>query len=111
MSEILTLDTIKAHLVLDADDESEDLRLRALATAAVRSIELRTNRFVDPNDAPDDHAGAEFDERELAMVEQAALLLIGDWYANRENSVAGAMTELPTGLDWLIEPLRDFSGR
>lgn len=42
-----------------------------------------------------------------ACVKQAILLLVGDWYRNREQTVLGTITaELPTGVQRLLNPVR-----
>jgi hypothetical protein len=46
MTEPVSLDDIKQHLVLDPDDISEDLRLSSMITAARHACELRMNRSV-----------------------------------------------------------------
>ena len=46
-------------------------------------------------------------ERDRAVATQAALLLIGQWYANRE-AAGQALTEMPLAVTWLIAPLRKF---
>jgi len=46
-------------------------------------------------------------ERDRAVAAQAALLLIGQWYANRE-ATGQNLTEMPMAITWLIAPLRKF---
>lgn len=39
-------------------------------------------------------------------IRQAALLLIGNWYENRESVTAGAMVELPMAVEALLRPFK-----
>lgn len=41
-----------------------------------------------------------------AALKVAILLMVGNWYANREASTEAAMTELPIGVNALIAPYR-----
>jgi len=53
------------------------------------------------------------DADELAIVGHAIRLIVGNWYSNREADVIdtrGTPTELPTGVKWLLEPLRQIPG-
>lgn len=98
--EPITLEQVKAHLRLGASDR-EDGYLNILISAAHRAIENATDRdFVEDLPA--------LDERDTAVIAQASLLLVGQWYSNRE---AGAVnvTELPFAVQWLINPLRVLS--
>lgn len=109
---LLDLEAVKVYLRLDLDDTSEDDDLAGAIAAASRAIELRTGRVIDPADLPAGSLATPFASADLAIVKRAALLLVGDWYENRENSSPiRAMAELPTGVTWLIDPLRDYSDR
>jgi uncharacterized phiE125 gp8 family phage protein len=41
-----------------------------------------------------------------APIRSAALLLIGSWYQQREQHLAGSVSELPVGVDRLLTPYR-----
>lgn len=41
-------------------------------------------------------------------VEHAVRLLVGDWYENRENAAEIKLTEMPTGVEALLMPLRHW---
>ncbi len=98
--EPITLEHVKTHLRLGMSDR-EDNYLTILISAARRAIENATDRDFSA-DVP------ALDDRDTEIVSQASLLLIGQWYANRE---AGAVnvTELPFAVQWLINPLRIMS--
>jgi hypothetical protein len=99
VAELVTLADVKTHLRLGLSSR-EDAYLVILTAAAVRAIENATGRDV-ASELPD------MPERDRAVAAQAALLLIGQWYANRE--VAGQnLTEMPMAITWLIAPLRKF---
>ena len=98
-NELVTLDQVKVHLRL-ASLNREDEYLRILMAAAVRAIETATGRdiLVEVPTLPD---------RDRAVAAQAAFLLIGQWYANRE-AAGQTLTEMPMAITWLIAPLRKF---
>lgn len=74
---LISLERIKLHLRLDYQDEEAENELRRMYDAAVEYACNFTNSNVSNLTEPD----------ELCFkpsVEQAVLLLIGDFYANRE---------------------------
>ena len=99
VAELVTLSDVKTHLRLGSSSR-EDAYLVILIAAAVRAIENATGRDVG-SELPD------MAERDRAVAAQAALLLIGQWYANRE-AIGQNLTELPLAITWLIAPLRKF---
>lgn len=109
---LLELDNIKTHLGVALEETGEDTYLRALGDAAARACELRTGRYIDPASQPAESQAAPFTETDLAMLAQAALIMVGEWYRNREATadVAGA-SELPLAVTWLLDPLKDYSDR
>lgn len=110
MTAFLELDDVKLHCSIELEDTSEDLYVTGLIAAAKAACELRTGRWIDPADKPAGSAVADFTAGELEMLRHAARLLIAGWYMNREAQIAaGAAAELPMGVKFLLEPLRDFS--
>jgi hypothetical protein len=99
VAELVTRADAKAHLRLGSS-EREDAYLDILIAASVRAIENATGRDV-ASELPD------MAERDRAVATQAALLLIGQWYANRE-ATGQNLTEMPMAITWLIAPLRKF---
>ena len=112
---MLELDIIKQHVRLEPDFAEDDTLLDTYSTAAKRLIENRTGRTIyatageiptdpDTGDITDDDALVLDDDIVTAM-----LLLIGNWYANRESVVLGTTTaELPMAVEALITPYRHF---
>lgn len=112
MTTFLELDDVKLHCSIELEDTSEDTYLTGLIAAAQGAVEIRTARWIDPANKPAGSAAADFTPGELDMARHAARLLIAGWYLNREAQMAaGAAAELPIGVKFLLEPLRDFSAR
>ena len=97
VAELVTRADAKAHLRLGSS-EREDAYLDILIAASVRAIENATGRDV-ASELPD------MAERDRAVATQAALLLIGQWYANRE-AVGVNVSEIPLAVQFLLNPLR-----
>lgn len=97
--ELVTLTDVKTHLRLGSSAH-EDAYLIILIAAAVRAIENATGRAIasGPVDMP---------EGDQAVAAQAILLLVGQWYANRE-AAGQPLAEMPLAVTWLIAPLRKF---
>lgn len=112
MTVFLELDDVKVHCSIELGDTSQDTYLGGLIAAAKGAVQARTGRWIDPADKPAGSTAADFSTDELEMARHAARLLIAGWYLNRESQMAaGAAAELPMGVKFLLEPLRDFSGR
>jgi len=99
VAELVTLADVKTHLRLGSSDR-EDAYLAILIAAAVRAIEGATGC-----DFVNDLSATALRDRTVAA--QAALLLVGQWYANRE-AAGQNLTELPLAITFLIAPLRKF---
>jgi len=95
--EPVTLEQVKTHLRLGTSDR-EDAYLGILIGAARRAIENLTGRDIAV-DVPT------LDERDKDVVAQASLLLIGQWYSNRE-AVGVNVSEIPLAVQFLLNPLR-----
>lgn len=91
---MVTLQRVKDHLRIVGDEEDE--YLVHLIDAARVSIEKDLRRTFEGEVPP--------------PVQHAALLLIGHWYAHREDVVPGAMTELPRASRALLSPYRRLVG-
>lgn len=98
-SAIIGLEEVKTHLRLGSSD-TEDEYLSAMIAAAFRAIENATGRDILGD-------GATLDARDLKVVGQASLMLIGHWYANRE-AVGERASEMPLAVRFLLDPLRRF---
>lgn len=96
---MLDLGTVKVHLRVDGDEE--DALIGGYVEAAKTHVEQHCDRkLVDGDPAGPDEMGLTKD------VEQAILLLVGHWYANREAVVVGASgagaTAMPLAVDRLL---------
>lgn len=94
MAALLTLDEAKLHCRIDHDDE--DSLLGAMIAAAAASV----RDFINAPEALDDTAPA--------PVKAAALLLVGDLYANREALVERPLSKNPT-FERLLNPYRVYA--
>lgn len=94
MAALLTLDEAKLHCRIDHDDE--DSLLSSMIAAAAASV----GDFINAPEALDDTAPA--------PVKAAALLLVGDLYANREALVERPLSKNPT-FERLLNPYRVYA--
>lgn len=106
---MLELDIIKKQCRIDEDDSDEDELLTGYSEAAAKHIEMYTRRTLY---ATTDASGYRDDPDALLLtdnVQQAMLLLIGHWYANRESVVVGFTTaSLPLAFESLLQPYRIY---
>lgn len=112
--ELVTLEQAKAHLRVVNDFEDEDIRLKL--NAATRMAIAYLDRDVYATQAELDEAVAAGTARpspllaiedDMEMVRAGILLMLGDLYANREETVTGTIaTQLPTGARACLRPLR-----
>lgn len=91
---MITLDDMKLHLRIDGPEE--DAYLAALLAAAVEYIEKMT--------------GTAHAEGYPQTLRQAALLLIGNWYANREGVSDKPLSEVPLAFRMLVGVNRPGDG-
>lgn len=98
---MIALPLIKAHLRIDGDDE--DLLITAYLDAAVEYVQQHCDRrLVEVPESADQMALTK-------DVEQAILLLVGHWYANREEVVVGvSATQVPMGVQALLWTRKRF---
>lgn len=80
---MLTLEEIKDHLRIDQADASEDDYLNQISAAAHDHIEQYLNRPVPWTDENENPVAIP------ASIKQAALLIIGDLFENREGKIIG----------------------
>lgn len=112
--ELVTLAQAKAHLRVIHDDEDGDIRLKL--SAATRMAIVYLDRDVYESQEELDAAIAAGVARsypllatddDMEMVRAGILLLLGDLYANREETITGTIaTQLPTGARSCLRPLR-----
>lgn len=80
----MDLSLVKLQLRIDDDYEAEDSLIQSYIDAARAHIEQHCDRkIVDSEPANDEEMALTPD------VQQALLLLVGHWYANRESVVIG----------------------
>lgn len=93
---MIELSRVKLHLRVDHDDE-DDL-IQGYLAAASAYVEQHCDRtLVEANPAGPEQMLLTKD------VEQAMLLLVGHWYANREAVVIGTIaTDVPLAVDSLL---------
>lgn len=96
----IDLDTIKRHLNIDPDYTDEDEYLMNLSEVAVTAIENHIDspisRFIHDGELP-------------APLLHAALLLIGNYYQNRESeSIGHIVNTLPHGYEYLLQSYIDY---
>ncbi|TWI38232.1 head-tail connector protein [Paracoccus sulfuroxidans] len=91
---MITLENIKTHLRIDGTEE--DAYVLTLLAAAVEYIEKTTGIPHDPG-YPD-------------TLRHAALLLIGNWYQNREGVSDKPLSKVPLAFDMLIHINRPAEG-
>ena len=93
---MIDLARVKLHLKLDGDEE--DLLVAGYVEAAKSHVAMHCNReLVDTVPTGPEQMGFTPD------VEQAVLLLVGHWYANREAVVTGVTSmAVPLAVDRLL---------
>ncbi|CAB5583348.1 Phage gp6-like head-tail connector protein [Pseudomonas putida] len=93
---MIDLATVKMHLRVDGDEE--DALIGGYVAAAKAHVEQHCDRkLVETDPVEPEEMGLTSD------VEQAVLLLVGHWYANREAVVIGtSASEVPLAVDRLL---------
>lgn len=93
---MLDLARVKLHLRVDGDEE--DQVITGYVEAAKSHVAMHCDRvLVEADPAGPEEMGLTPD------VEQAILLLVGHWYANREAVVIGASaSDIPLAVDRLL---------
>lgn len=99
---MLDLANVKVHLRVDGNEE--DSLISGYIEAAKAHVEQHCDRkLVDGDPAEPEEMGLTRD------VEQAILLLVGHWYANREAVVVGgAPSAVPLAVDRLLWYRKQF---
>ncbi|KLJ14523.1 MULTISPECIES: head-tail connector protein [Pseudomonas] len=92
---MIDLATVKMHLRVDGDEE--DPLIGGYIEAAKAHVEQHCDRkLVEGEPIEPEQMGLTGD------VQQAILLLVGHWYANREAVAAGGLTSVPLAVDRLL---------
>lgn len=105
---IINLETVREHCRIDADDTSEDSLLTIYIGAAKRHIEKWTRRNLYETNAD---AGFDTDDDRLLLdddIRLVILLLVANWYANREAVSEQKTSEMPLAVDALLQPYKVY---
>lgn len=98
-TEPITREEAKRHLRVEFDDD--DALIDGLIVAARQWAEDFLNRpLVAPPPTPEDPAPKT--PEVLQKWKQAMLLVLGHWYANREDAMAGTLAPIPLGATMLL---------
>lgn len=96
MSEFVTLRQLHTQCRIDIDDTAEDELLMQYASAAVDIVLSRTGQTAE--ELLDTYG------RIPAVFTTAVLLIVGDWYANREAGRPSSLGDVPAGVDYILSP-------
>lgn len=106
---MLSLELVKAHCNIEADFTDDDKLLVVYTGAAVKYVENYTRRKLYESESSE---GYQDDPESLLLsddVKNAMLLLIGQWYENREATNIGNITSaLPFATEALLQPYRIY---
>ena len=98
----LTISQIKAHLNINQDFHEDDdlliLYLQVAEDAISKRIDKKLSDCVDPTTG--------YLEKSII---QSILLLIGQFYANREATSPTSVSEIPIGFEWLCNLNKHYS--
>lgn len=94
LAPVLTLDEIKLHCHIEADQTVEDAALLGFEMAARLHTQRVLRRTIDATVGEN--------------VKQAMLVLIAHWYRNREAVGTDKMNAVPLSYMALLQPERDF---
>jgi uncharacterized phage protein (predicted DNA packaging) len=101
----VTLDTAKQHLNLTTTDD-DDLVTRLIAAA--RDWLDRQLGYAVATKYP--QAGSPLTDATPPALDQAVLLMVGHWYANREATLTGVnAADLPLGVCDIVNDYREWS--
>ena len=108
---LVTLVQAKAHLRVVSDLEDADIQLKLNAAIQIAVEYLDRDVFATAQDLADAEASGQALKPDplivTDMVRAGILLMLGDLYANREETVTGTIaTQLPTGARACLRPLR-----
>lgn len=106
---MVSLELVKQHCNIDADFTDDDKLLTIYTGSAVKYVENYTRRKLYENEAS---SGYQCDPDPLLLtddVKNAMLLLIGQWYENREGVIIGqSFSTQPFAVTALLQPYRIY---
>lgn len=97
----LDLDTIKRHLNLDLSFTQDDEYLTSLADTAEQIVALHLDNDLES-------IVAQCNDTLPAPIRHAMLLLIGNFYMNRENIAFGNCSAIPFSYEYLLAPYKEY---
>lgn len=98
--EYLNLNTIKEHLNIDKEYTAEDSYLESLGDVVEQMVENHIGRDLQTLDT---------DEGLLpAPIRHAMLLLLGNFYNNREAVQSGIQYQLPLAYEYLLQLYKNY---
>lgn len=100
---MITLEQVKFQCRIEQDFHYEDGLLNGYIAAARNHVQMHIDRTIYPDAVPSNDPDGLVDN---ASIDQAMLLLVAHWYANREAVSDSAMTEVPFGVRHLLQPYR-----
>lgn len=95
--EILTLDQVKRHLNIDVEYTGEDTLLQGYLTSAIGYVKEIICRDIES-----------LEPMEMAVFRQAVLLVIGDFYMQREDSVVAVSVASTNAVKRLTMSIRGW---
>ncbi|MBG3131831.1 phage gp6-like head-tail connector protein [Proteus mirabilis] len=106
---MLSLELVKQHCNIDPDFSDDDKLLALYTNSAVKFVENYTRRTLYEKEVSE---GYQEDADHLLLtddVSAAMLLLIGQWYENREGVISGrSFSTQPFAVEALLQPYRIY---
>ncbi|MEX9802267.1 head-tail connector protein [Proteus terrae] len=107
---MLSLELVKQHCNIDPDFTDDDKLLALYTNSAVKFVENYTRRTLYEKEASEGEYQEDADHLLLTDdVSAAMLLLIGQWYENREGVISGrSFSTQPFAVEALLQPYRIY---
>lgn len=104
MTMLVSLQEASDHLRRDTTDDDADLELKIKAASAAIITYLKTPSFADSSgEVPEDSNGVGIDIPDDVKI--ATLLLVGEFYRNRDGDQNGAVDQQFYGYGYLPRPV------
>lgn len=99
----LDLDTIKKHLNIDIDYKEDDNYLLMLADVAENAVAIHIDNDLRKLE--------DCDGKLPSALQHALLLLIANYYNNRESVTNVSANNIPFSFNYLIDLFRNYEGK